>query len=188
MCILKKNGRAVREGARHRGPGVTNGRACRRSKVKTRLWQCTEGEKCPHGQEKARLATSWGGGGLWGKAAAGCPAGAGSSLGRAGLACLREEPGRGRSRGRPRGREEQEGGAFPVKTGASSLKKLARRPCLLRQETAGDTGSHGHPELLPLSPSSLRARAAAVPCGCGSRAEGLLPERHRSRLPDRVPV
>ena len=113
----EKNGRAVRERARHRGPGVTNGRACRRSKVKTRLWQCTEGEKCPHGREKARLATSWGGGGLWGKAAAGCPAGAGSSLGRAGLACLREEPGRGRSRGRPRGREEQEGGASPLKQG-----------------------------------------------------------------------
>lgn len=94
----------------------------------------------------------------------------------------------GKIKGKAKGKGGAGGRGFPVKTGASSLKKLARRPCLLRQETAGDTGSHGHPKLLPLSPSSLRARAAAVPCGCGSRAEGLLPERHRSRLPGRVPV
>lgn len=68
-----------------------------------------------------------------------------------------------------------------------SLKKLARRLCLLGQETAGDTGSWG---ILGFSAVTivLAGKGAAVPYGCGSRAEGLLPERHRSRLPDRVPV
>lgn len=68
-----------------------------------------------------------------------------------------------------------------------SLKKLARRPCLLGQETAGDTGSWG---ILGFSAVTivLAGKGAAVPYGCGSRAEGLLSERHRSRLPGRVPV
>ena len=101
-------------------------------------------------------------------------------------ACRKSRAGEDQGEGQGEGRSRREG-PFPLRQGLF-FKEACPQPCLLRQETAGDTGSHGHPKLLPLSPSSLRARAAAVPCGCGSRAEGLLPERHRSRLPGRVPV
>ena len=109
-------------------------------------------------------------------------AGAGFSLGR-GRTCLSAE---GAGLEKPIGKGRAKRRTFSVKAGPS-LKKLARRPCLLGQETAGDTGSWG---ILGFSAVTivLAGKGAAVPYGCGSRAEGLLPERHRSRLPGHVPV
>ena len=130
------------------------------------------GGKMPSRTGESASGDQLGRGRAVGKSCSRLPSGSGIFIGQ-GRTCLPGgRAGPGKIKGKAKGKGRAGGRGFPVKTGASSLKKLARRPCLLRQETAGDTGSHGHPKLLPLSPSSLRARAAAVPCGCGSRAEG----------------
>lgn len=187
MCILKKTG-----GPCVKGPG-TGGRASQTVAHAVEVRSKHGFGNAPRGKMPSRTGESASGdqlgrGRAVGKSCSRLPPESRIFVGQ-GRTCLPAgRAGPGKIKGKAKGKGRAGGRGFPVKTGASSLKKLARRPCLLRQETAGDTGSHGHPKLLPLSPSSLRARAAAVPCGCGRRAEGLLPERHRSRLPGRVPV